>query len=107
MGRKTYEFGCKFGLQPEQPAYPHMLHFIFSDSFTLENADSTVQIKKINLNEIELIQKQRGSDIYLNPLILGQGIKLFGASKQTYKTKLIETELFENGLLFYTYKINY
>ena len=65
MGRKTYEFGCKFGLQPEQPAYPHMLHFIFSDNFTLENADSKVQFKKINLNEIELIQKQRGSYIYL------------------------------------------
>ena len=29
MGRKTYEFGYRFGLQPGQPAYPHMRHFCF------------------------------------------------------------------------------
>ena len=31
MGRKTYEFGYKFGLVPGQPAYGHMEHFIFSE----------------------------------------------------------------------------
>ena len=27
MGRKTYEFGYKYGLEPGQPAYPHMLTY--------------------------------------------------------------------------------
>ncbi len=29
MGLRTYEFGYQFGLQPGQPAYPHMQHYIF------------------------------------------------------------------------------
>ena len=31
MGRKTYEFGYKFGLKPGEPAYPHTKHYIFSN----------------------------------------------------------------------------
>lgn len=31
MGRKTYEFGYKYGLKPGSPAYPHMDHYIFSN----------------------------------------------------------------------------
>lgn len=34
MGRRTYEFGYQYGLQPGQPAYPHMEHYIFSDSLS-------------------------------------------------------------------------
>ena len=63
MGRKTYEFGYKFGLQPGQPAYPHMVHYIFSDHLKLENADSRVHVKKIDLQEIETIQHQQGTAI--------------------------------------------
>jgi len=32
MGKNTYEFGYKFGLKPGQRAYPHMTHYIFSNS---------------------------------------------------------------------------
>ena len=32
MGRKTYEFGFKYGLKPGQPAYPDMKHYIFSET---------------------------------------------------------------------------
>ena len=30
MGRRTYEFGYKYGLQPGQSPYPHMENYIFS-----------------------------------------------------------------------------
>ncbi|MDH5367933.1 MAG: dihydrofolate reductase family protein [Cyclobacteriaceae bacterium] len=128
MGKNTYEFGYKFGLEPGQNPYQHMLTYIFSNSLELENADPNVQIKNINLEEIEKIQNQSGSDIYLcgggqfagwlldnqkidflklklNPLILGQGVKLFGNSILSSKTELIDSELYDNGLQFMTYKI--
>lgn len=130
MGKKTYEFGYKFGLQPGQRAYPHMIHYIFSNNFKLDSCDPGVYIRKINLDEIEGIQNQPGSDIYLcgggqfagwllnnrkidilklklNPFILGQGVKIFGNSKRMYKTKLINTEVYENGLQIITFKIEY
>jgi dihydrofolate reductase len=132
MGRTTYEFGYKYGaIQGEpSPAYPHMKHFIFSDNLKLENANPKVQVKKININELEDIQKQEGTDIYLcgggqfagwlldnqkidilklklNPLIIGEGIKLFGKSSQKYKLQLIGTDEYDNSLQIMTYKIDY
>ena len=130
MGKHTYEFGYKFGLQPGQPAYPHMAHYIFSSKLVLEDPAPNVQVKPINLQEIEAIQNQSGSDIYLcgggqfagwlldnqkidilklklNPLILGQGVKIFGNSKQTCNPELISTELFDNGLQIMTFNIKY
>ncbi|MEX2514188.1 MAG: dihydrofolate reductase family protein [Cyclobacteriaceae bacterium] len=130
MGRKTYEFGYKYGLQPGQLAYPHMKHYIFADQFQLENPDPKIQVKKIDLQEIEAIQNHEGTDIYLcgggefagwlldhqkidrlklklNPLILGRGIKLFGKSTKNHHLQLLDTTAYENGLQFMTYRINY
>lgn len=130
MGRNTYEFGYQFGLQPGQPAYKHMHHYIFSNNLKFENCHTQVHNKKVLLTEIEAIQELPGSDIYLcgggqfagwlldnqkidilklklNPLILGEGVSLFGNSKQAYKTELLHTELFENGLQILTYHILY
>jgi dihydrofolate reductase len=130
MGRHTYEFGYRFGLEPGQAAYPHMLHYIFSNNLVLENTAPSVQLRNIDLHEIENIQHQPGSDIYLcgggqfagwlldnrkidvlrlklNPLILGKGIKIFGNSTQTYKTELIETEVYDNGLQIMSFNLRY
>ena len=130
MGRHTYEFGYKFGLKPGAPAYLHMSHYIFSDTLKFENAHPRVHVKRINLQEIETIQNQEGSDIYLcgggqfagwlldnkkvdtlklklNPLILGQGIKIFGSSKRGCKTELVNTEVYEEGLQIMTFDIKY
>jgi len=43
MGRKTYEFGYKFGLEPGQPAYPNMSHFVFSNSLKFDNQNEKVK----------------------------------------------------------------
>ncbi len=130
MGRKTYEFGYKFGLKPGDPPYPHMDHYIFSESLAFENAKSNVKIKKLDLDEINKIRKVSKTDIYLcggglfagwlleneqidilklkvNPLILGKGIKLFGDSKKEYHLDLTDTEVYEAGLLINTYNIKY
>lgn len=65
MGRNTYEFGYKYGLQPGRPAYPHMKHYIFSNNLILENPSPQVQLKNLDLNEIDELQKGEGTDIYL------------------------------------------
>ncbi|MBX2963322.1 MAG: dihydrofolate reductase family protein [Cyclobacteriaceae bacterium] len=130
MGRNTYEFGYKYGLKPGQPAYPHMKHYIFSNSLKLENANPQVQVKKMNLVEIDKLQKEQGTDIYLcgggqfagwlldnqkintlklklNPLILGEGVKLFGNSTSKYKLELADTANYENGLQIMTFNVIY
>ena len=130
MGRNTYEFGYQYGLVPGTPAYPHMDHFIFSRTLSFENPHEKVKVKKLELNEIIRIKEEASTDIYLcgggvfagwlleneqidilkvklNPLILGQGIKLFGNSKKNYKLNLIHSENYDNGLIINTYEIKY
>lgn len=130
MGRSTYEFGYKYGLKPGQPAYPHMKHYIFSNSLKLESPDPQVKIKKLDLMEIDNLQMEEGTDIYLcgggqfagwlldnqkidrlkiklNPLILGQGIKLFGNSTSKYRLDLLDSSTYENGLQIMTFSVVY
>ncbi|SDK34554.1 Dihydrofolate reductase [Catalinimonas alkaloidigena] len=130
MGRKTYEFGYKFGAVPGQPspAYPHMKHYIFSDSMKLEDKSDQVEIKSMNREEIVKIKNESPTDIYLcgggqlagwmlenglidqlklklNPITLGGGISLFGQTKVSANWKLIESEKFDSGLLLLTYEL--
>jgi dihydrofolate reductase len=128
MGRKTYEFGYNYGLEPGQPAYPHMEHFIFSESLKIENLAETVHIENLSIDRVNEIKESAKSDIYLcgggqfagwlldnglidqlklklNPIILGSGIRLFGNSTIKSKWNLKETESFEDGLKILTYDI--
>jgi len=128
MGRRTYEFGYRYGIEPGKPAYPHMEHFIFSDSLKIENLAETVHIEKRSIDRIKEIKASAQSDIYLcgggefagwlldnglidqlklklNPIVLGNGIRLFGNSKTKTKWNLKETESFEYGLKILTYEI--
>jgi dihydrofolate reductase len=127
MGRKTYEFGYAYGLEPGQPAYPHMDHFIFSNSLQLENPHDLIHIEKINIARIEEVKKSASTDIYLcgggefagwlldhglidvlklkiNPIVLGGGIRIFGDSRTSVKLNLIESSVFDHGLHIATYE---
>lgn len=126
MGRRTYEFGYQYGLEPGQPAYPHMEHFIFSDSLKIENLNEKVHIEPKSLERIVEIKKASVTDVYLcgggefagwlldnglidqlklklNPITLGEGIKLFGKSTTRAKWDLVSTESFNEGLKILTY----
>lgn len=132
MGRRTYEMGYRFGVKPGQPspAYPHMKHYIFSNSLRFTERNDQVEVKKIDLNEVEAIRKNADTDIYfcgggvlagwllenqqidivkikLNPLILGDGIRLFENSKSPHQLELLESEYFENGMQIISYKVLY
>ncbi|MDW3209976.1 MAG: dihydrofolate reductase family protein [Reichenbachiella sp.] len=126
MGRRTYEFGYQYGLEPGQPAYPHMEHFIFSNSLKIQKLAKTVHIEKLSIDRVKEIKESAKTDIYLcgggefagwlldnglidqlklklNPIILGNGIRLFGNTETKAKWNLKETESFDEGLKILTY----
>ncbi len=128
MGRKTYEFEYKYGLEPGQTPYPHMKHYIFSNNLTLNDPDEKVEVKQVNTTEIEKIKAIDGTDIYLcgggqfagwlldndlidylkiklNPIVLGRGIRIFGDSEKKFKLELIDTNKYDGGLQIMTFKI--
>lgn len=128
MGRRTYEFGYGFGLLPGQPAYPHMKHHIFSNTLKINKLANNVKIEKISIERIKEISEESKTDIYLcgggqlagwlldnglidqlklklNPIILGDGIPLFGNSKTSLVGNLIEKESFDHGLQILTYDL--
>lgn len=128
MGKNTYEFGYNYGLKPGQRAYPHMKHYIFSNSLKLDNPDLDVHVCPVEIEEIKKLKNEPGTDIYLcgggifagwlldnnlvdvlkiklNPIILGAGVKLFGDSKKNLKLKLTDTNRFDKGLQILTYQI--
>ncbi len=130
MGKNTYEFGYQYGLKPGQPSYPNMTHYIFSNSLTFKQQEDSVHVCPRELSEIELIKNQSGTDIYLcgggtfagwlldnelidiskiklNPIILGQGIRLFGSSKKDFKAELVDSQMYEKGLQIMTFNIRY
>jgi dihydrofolate reductase len=130
MGRKTYEFGYRFGLQPGQPAYPHMQHYIFSDSLQLENPHPKVKVVKKDLEILIDLRNQPGKDIYLcgggifagwllenqlidilkvklNPILLGNGTPLFGNANRQANLELLDSNIYEGGLQIMTYKMKY
>ncbi len=130
MGRRTYEFGYKFGLVPGQPAYAHMQHHIFSKSLRFENQNERIHVHEPDIKIIEQLKKTSETDIYLcgggqfagwllekemidvlkiklNPLILGNGIPLFGKSKKSFQLSLTESGTYDDGLTINTYKILY
>lgn len=130
MGKRTYEFGYRYGLKPGEAAYKNMKHYIFSDTLKFETQDERVRVCKRDIQIVKKLKAETGSDIYLcgggefagwllhhqqidllklklNPLIAGEGIRLFGSNKKFYKTELLRAELYENGLQIITYKILY
>lgn len=126
MGRKTYEFGFQYGLEPGQPAYPNMEHHIFSRTLEIESLVESVNIEKISVDTVNEIRQNAKTDIYLcgggefagwllenglidqlklklNPIVLGNGTKLFGPSTASESWELIEKESFSDGLQILTY----
>lgn len=126
MGRRTYEYGYQFGLKPGTPAYPHMRHYIFSNTMQLENPHEKVKVVGHDLELVKALKAEEGTDIYLcggglfagwlldnqlidvlkiklNPIVFGGGIPLFGGSKTSLTLKLKEQLNFEGGLMILTY----
>jgi dihydrofolate reductase len=130
MGRNTYEFGYKYGLKPGDVPYKNMKHYIFSNTLKFETADNKVTVCHRDIEIIQKLKSEAGSDIYLcgggtfagwlldnkqidvlkvklNPLIAGQGTRLFGNSAGSYSIRLIDSALYDHSLQIMTYTITY
>jgi dihydrofolate reductase len=130
MGRKTYEYGYRFGLQPGKAAYPHMKHYIFSENLNFKNPDVNVSVVDRDIELVKKLRTEVETDIYLcgggtfagwlldnemidtlklklNPILLGSGIRLFGSSTKSLFLSLRESIEFDNGFKILTYDINY
>ena len=132
MGKATYEFGYQFGLQPGQPAYPHMRHYIFSKTLKFDTQpDPKVEIvAKNELDLIKQLKEENGTDIYLcgggafagfladhdlidelriklYPIILGRGIRLFGNSTCTLDLSLLSSKVYQTGAMLITYQVQH
>ena len=128
MGRNTYEFGYKYGLKPGMPAYPHMQHHIFSKTLKFESVHPQVHIEIPSIERVKEIRDASPTDVYLcgggefagwlldnqlidqlkvkiNPIVLGQGITLFGNSEFSGSFELVKSELYDKGLQINTYNI--
>ena len=130
MGKNTYEFGYQYGLKPGQPAYPHMEHYIFSNSLNISELHEKVHLCRPDLHFIRKLKEKPGTPIYLcgggefagwllqnrlidelkvklNPFLSGQGICLFGNNKTFYRLRHLETQSFEQGLQIIHYQMIY
>ncbi|WP_436516760.1 dihydrofolate reductase family protein [Ekhidna sp. To15] len=128
MGRKTYEFGYQYGLKPGSPAYPHMEHFIFSEMLSFENENDLVKVVPIQLDILAELKNGIGSDIYLcgggmfagwlmenrmideiklkvNPIVLGDGVRLFGDYSIPHRLKEEYHQSFDDGIQIITYQV--
>ena len=130
MGRKTYEFGFKFGLVPGQPAYEHMEHYIFSNSASYEDLHPKVHVVPRKIDIIKRLKEEEGAPIYLcggsvftgwllnnglideikiklSPFVFGDGLPLFSGVKRKVNMELLESQQHDHGMLMLDYKIKY
>ncbi|MBF2053701.1 MAG: dihydrofolate reductase [Candidatus Sericytochromatia bacterium] len=130
MGRRTYEAGYAFGLQPGQIAYPGREHLVFSSQIRLP-ADSLVQVFDGDaVRHVRMLKHQPGGPIWLcgggalagslyqaglidrlilklNPVVLGRGVSLLGECMQTAGTgSLKKYQAYDNGVILLEYQLN-
>lgn len=132
MGRNTYEYGYQFGLIPGEPAYPHMMHYIISDSLHFAHSHPQVHlIKKENLlQKVDELKNEVGSPIYLcgggqlaktllqhqmideliiklNPILFGSGIHLFDGVCSGFELQPRHRIEYNNGVQMLQFQMNY
>lgn len=134
MGRKTYEYGFQFGLQKGQPAYaeinPELMNYVFSKTMEFEPTDRVQLVRGDEATFVGQLKAQEGKPIWLcgggelagklldahlideliiklNPVVFGEGIRLFGSSKSNVNLTLTDCKPYENGLIRLTYRTDY
>lgn len=130
MGRGTYEWGYQFGLKAGEsvPTYAHMAQYVFSKTLA-DSHDPQLQVIRDDPAEtVRGLKAQEGKPIYLcgggefagyllaqglvdevilkvNPVFFGGGIPLFGETLRTINLSLLDTKIYNNGVVFLHYAI--
>lgn len=132
MGKGTYEIGYTYGMKPGDAPYPHMQHYIFSKTLKFDKAPAA-QVQVINTDPaafIRNLKQEQGTDIYLcgggafagflfeqqlidsliiklNPVVFGDGIRLFGKSRKKADLLLQDSKTYGSGVVLLSYQVNY
>ena len=136
MGRKTYEYGFKYGLKPGEPSgiaqavHPELKHYIFSQELDFESNDKVELVKEDAVSFCKKLKDEgKHQKIWLcggghlagallkhqlidtlilkiNPILLGDGIPLFG-TKPKINLKLLHNKHYESGVVLSTYQMVY
>ncbi|MGP1908788.1 dihydrofolate reductase family protein [Metabacillus sp. JX24] len=130
MGGKTYEFGFQFGAKPGEPGYRGIKHYIFSNSMQFESNEEVELVKEDAIEFIENLKQKENGKIWLcgggelagsllkhklinqlvlkvNPIMVGEGISLFGSEKPCYELGLLDIKQYSSGVFKATYDIIY
>ena len=130
MGRATYEAGYKFGLEVGQPVptYGHMMQYVFSQSMAQVINEPLHITADHPADVVRMLKAQEGKPIYLcgggklagyllqhqlvdeiilkvSPLIIGQGLGLFGDLDGAIHLHLLDTKVYSDGHLFLRYQV--
>ena len=127
MGRRTYEYGYQFGLKPGDVPYEHMENILISKSLRFESS----QLRIVGQDWVALVRELKQADegdiylcgggelagtlldhdlidrlvIKLNPVVFGNGIKLFGQSSKNVSLKLLDVKSYDSGVALHRYEI--
>ena len=127
MGRRTYEFGYRYGLAPGARAYPHMDHFVFSSSLEFDHAHEINIVADRAADVVRDLKRQDGAAIYLcggggfagfllqhglidrlvlkvNPVIIGDGVPLFECAVRA-NLRCTGARRYDNGVVLVEYDV--
>lgn len=130
MGRRTYEKGYEYGVQPGQPSptYAHMQQIVFSSQMADSAHPQLHVIREEAASFTRRLKAQPGGAIYLcgggvlagalmsaglidevivkiNPVVFGRGLPLFSGFDQTTLLTMLDTKVYANGVLFVRYRV--
>lgn len=123
MGRATYEFGYRFGLEPGRNPYPHMASHVVSRRLDLPDGAGVSLIRGDLLAQVDRIKAEATGPVYLcgggelagalaragridllrlkrQPIILGGGVRLFGPDAPALTPRVLRTRAFDTGGIF-------
>ncbi len=131
MGKNTYEWGYQYGIKPGDPSpvYAHMMQYVFSQSMELYQNEQLQVIRDDPADFVRELKQQDGGAIYLcgggrlagslakhhlidelilkvNPVIFGSGIPLFSGQNECFNLSLLDTKIYDNGVIFLHYAVN-
>lgn len=129
MGRRTYEFGYRYGMKPGENPYPHMKSYVFSQTLDIQPENDTLEVLRSHVlasvgklkahghkpiylcgggNFAGYLMKEEMIDelwIKLSPITIGSGIKLFGNYGIPAKMKFLDSKTYDSGVVLLKYAL--